>query len=118
METENNNNSLYKYCENTIKKINSELYKNIINYTDLDIKFKEKFYLYENKIEKPYCECGNNVGFIDMNKGFREFCSKKCMYNSKSISDKRKLTNIEKYGVDNPAKSKIVKEKVKKTTPV
>ena len=68
METEIINNSqYYKYCESTIKKMNIELWENIINYQCESNKFKEKFYLYENKLsEMPKCYCGNSVKFINI----------------------------------------------------
>ena len=50
-----------------------------------------------------------------MKKGYRDFCSKNCMLNSKEIKDKRKNSCMEKYGVDNPSKSQKIKDKVKKT---
>lgn len=109
------NKRLYKFSENGIKKRNLELWRAVTNQIKEEIPFKEKFFLYENKINYPKCYCGNSVKFIDMKKGFREFCSKKCMYNSKSIKEKRKETSIKKYGVDNPSKSREVKKKVKKT---
>lgn len=37
------------------------------------------------------------------------------MFNSSKIKEKRKETNINKYGVDNPSKSSIIKNKVKDT---
>jgi hypothetical protein len=45
------------------------------------------------------------------------FCSTSCRgrYNAASSLDKRKKTNLQKYGVDNPAKSETFKEKTKNT---
>jgi hypothetical protein len=114
METEMMNNSeYYKYSESGIKKRNFKLWE-IVNKYKFGNNFKEKFYLYENKINQtPICYCGNNVKFIDMNNGFREFCSKSCMYESVDMKDKKIKTNLLKYGVDNPSKLKETKEKVK-----
>jgi hypothetical protein len=113
MESENNK-ELYKYSENGIKNRNYDLWLKISN-MELNITFKEKFYLYENNKQLPICYCGNNLKFIDMANGFREFCSRNCMYNSNSMKEKRKETNIKKYGVDNPSKSNDIKEKVKES---
>jgi hypothetical protein len=44
-----------------------------------------------------------------------KFCSKKCMYLSKEINDKKKRTNLERYGVEYPSQSRNVKDKVKRT---
>lgn len=117
MNTEIINNSYYyKFSENGIKKRNLKLWESVNNYTDYNISFKEKFYLYENSLKTiPSCYCGNFVKFIDMKSGFREFCSKRCMYDNINTKKKRKESNIEKYGVDNPSKSNIIKEKVKNT---
>ena len=113
METDNK--VLYKYGSNRIKELNIDLW-NKINEILFDISFKEKFYLLENSLtELPKCECGNSVGFVDMIKGYREFCSRRCMYDSSKLKDKRKDTCIEKWGVDNPSKSNQVKKKVIET---
>jgi hypothetical protein len=111
------NSKFYKFSESGIKKRNPDLWKAINDHISIDyIKFKEKFYLYDNKIHNiPKCYCGNPVKFIDMKKGFREFCSKKCVYGSKKVKKKRKETSISRYGVDNPSKSSKVKNKVTET---
>lgn len=113
METDNK--GLYKYSSNKIKALNVDLW-NKINKILLDIPFKEKFYLFENSLEQlPKCECGNSVIFIDMMNGYRKFCSRRCVYDSSKIKNKRKDTCIEKWGVDNPSKSSQVREKVVET---
>lgn len=107
----------YGISEKRIKSENLTLWENILNWSKLDIPFKEKFYLYINNIkEVPKCKkCKNGVKFIDMSHGWRQFCSKRCMFDSKEIKEKRKKTCIEKWGVDNPSKSNKIKEKVKQT---
>lgn len=45
IDTDKSNTSYYKYGENRIKKLNFDLWKRISNLS-LDIKFKEKFYLF------------------------------------------------------------------------
>jgi hypothetical protein len=115
------NKEFYKYSENGIKIRNLKLWEDVKDYiTKLDISseltFKEEFYIYENNLTQvPKCECGGKVKFIDMNSGFREFCKKRCMLDSDKIKNKRKITSLEKWGVDNPSKSKDIKEKVKDT---
>jgi len=114
MDTENI--EFYKFSEMGIKNRNLKLWEDISNYTNENINFKEKFYLYENSlISTPICECGSKLKFIDMKNGYRQFCSKKCMFDSSKIKEKRKETNINKYGVDNPSKSSVIKNKVKDT---
>lgn len=76
--------------------------------------FKEKLYCYLKSIEVvPKCECGNSLQFISLSKGWRKFCSVKCQSNSQSTVQKRKSTNIQRWGFDNPMKSKYVKETLK-----
>lgn len=116
IETNIDNTSYYKYGEKTIKLKNQDLWKRIVNFLPkVDMKFKERFFLFENDLEPPRCECGSDLKFVDMRTGFREFCSKKCMSNSNRIKESRKKTCEIKYGVDNPSKSELIKDKVKDT---
>ena len=112
--TENINNSyLYKYSESGIKLRDINLWKKI-NEIQYDISFKEKFYLYEMKMDMvPSCYCGADLKFIDMVSGYRNFCSKKCLANSIDTKRKRKETCIERYGVDNPSKLEDIKAMVR-----
>lgn len=107
----------YGISEKRIKNENISLWENISNWSKLDIPFKEKFYLYINNIKEiPRCkECNKPVKFIDMVKGWRQFCSKRCMIDCKETKEKRKLTTLQKWGVDNPSKSNLIKEKVRET---
>lgn len=52
-ETEKNNISYYKYSEKGLKTRNYELWDLICSNFQFDISFKEKFYLYENKLNNP-----------------------------------------------------------------
>ena len=109
------NVGLYKYGSKRIKELNFNLWEKINN-IDLDISFKEKFYLFENSLtDIPKCECGNYVKFIDMMNGYREFCSRRCVYDSEKIKNQRKETCIDKYGVDNQSKVEEFRDKVVKT---
>jgi hypothetical protein len=62
--------------------------------------------------------CGNITKLISINKGYRKFCSVKCakQYQSKNsdnislMLEKRKKTNIKKYGTDHPMKTEIGKQ--------
>ena len=115
---------------------------NISNYltnrfTDSD-SFLETIYRIFNKIEeKPKCKnCGTLLQFHPRHH-FREFCSQKCVQtyedvkNKKSctrskkvandlsyykvITEKRKKTLLERYGVEYATQSDIIKERVKQT---
>ena len=69
----------------------------------------EKVYYFVNDIKEPIlCECGAHKSFIGFKTGYRSSCGRKeCFISS------RKKTCIEKWGVDNPKKSKEVLEKEK-----
>jgi len=89
-----------------------ELY-NEISSVELDITFKEKLWYWVNGISTQYtCKCGNtttfNKNWLD---GYRKYCSTKCSQLDISTNEKRKITNLERYGVDNVAKSDTVKSK-------
>jgi hypothetical protein len=67
----------------------------------------------------PKCDCGNPVKYAGRVKvginstpfgGWLEFCSTTCARSSSKIVERRKQTNIEKYGVDSWAKSAEAKE--------
>jgi hypothetical protein len=60
-----------------------------------------KIYYLVNDIQKPMlCKCGKKLKFIGFKNGFRKTCGEK-----ECFVESRKVTNIEKYGVDNPKKS-------------
>lgn len=64
---------------------------------------------------RPVCKvCGGKVK-RQRRDIFSEYCSCKCRSHSKEVIDKTKKTNLEKYGVDNAAKSSIIQEKIKNT---
>jgi hypothetical protein len=72
------------------------------------------FYQINNR---PTCiACKNPVNiFYGFSKGYGIFCGKKCSANNKALQNKRKETSKERYGTDNPNKSKLVKDKMKET---
>ena len=97
-----------------LKNVKNIEYMNYINSNIPNISDKsisEKVYYFINKIDnKLLCECGEHLSFIGFKNGYRTSCGKKECY-----VKKRKETCIEKYGVDNPKKSKEVLEKEKKS---
>ena len=75
----------------------------------LERNISEKVYYFVNNIIKPLnCVCGDHLSFIGFKNGYRVSCGKK-----KCFVEIRKATCIEKWGVDNPKKSKDVLEKQK-----
>jgi hypothetical protein len=64
----------------------------------------------------PVCvECTNSVKFINYSKGYHQFCGQKCKNSSNTVKEKRKQTNIEKYGTSSVLTSTHGKEKTRKT---
>jgi len=93
-------------------KNNSE-YLDFINHnvpeSILDRQLSEKIYYLVNNINTPQlCRCGKHLSFIGFKNGYRKSCGDRECYVSS-----RKETCIEKFGVDNPKKSKIILEKEK-----
>lgn len=82
-----------------------------------DLPMKEKMYLDLKGLEEPLkCPiCGNRLKFVSLRYGYQQYCSSKC---SNSAPEKIQLTkevNLEKFGVEVPAQSKEVQDKMKKT---
>lgn len=90
---------------NKLKENNINLYNEIINrYADAD-SIKEILYRLKNNIEiRPVCKnCGGHILFINDkgNRHWQEYCSQKCLHESKEHWDKCKETCKEKYGKEN-----------------
>ena len=101
-----------------IKYINEFNYlKN--RYNDSDSIYETLYRIKNNVNNRPVCEvCGGHVTFIQKEfdrikygQAFKHTCSKKCAANSEN----KKNTNIKKYGVDNVAKNKCIKNKIQQT---
>jgi hypothetical protein len=83
-------------------------YINKVIHTELvDESMSIKLYYFINEIKEPLnCDCGKHRAYIGFKNGFRSTCGgKKCYVK------KRKETCLDKYGVDNPKKSKEILEK-------
>ncbi len=66
--------------------------------------------------EKGKClNCGKDTKYLDINNGYRTFCSPRCSTLYEGTKEKTKKTNIEKYGIDNYSKTKEYREKYIKT---
>lgn len=94
--------SLVLYLKNRplwVEHINENIPKETIN-----LPLSEKVYYYVNDIKEVLiCDCGSNRSFMGFKNGYRTSCNKKKCYVSK-----RKKTCLERYGVDNPKKSKEI----------
>ncbi len=105
------------YIEKHIKSLYPDIYDIINTYIPSE-RFTEKLYCYINKITVPpkckTCKL-HNVKFHSLNKGYNLYCSSKCGNTDTDILEKRKKTYTAKYGVDNPFKSKTLKNKSQQT---
>jgi len=92
---------------------------------DMTPKLNDKFYSLSTKVfwvlndltDFPICPIckktyGQNINIV-LNRGYSKTCSVSC--GSKNGTIKRKNTSLIRYGVDNPMKTKEVKEKLFKT---
>lgn len=60
-------------------------------------------------------KCGKSTNFINIIKGYHEFCCKLCCNSCEDFKSRKKETLIAKYGVDNYTKTSEFKEKRKTT---
>ena len=100
--------------ESWVKNHLPNLYDYILD--KLGVTISEKIYLLYNDIGK--CKiCNGGVKFLSIERGYRDYCSKKCSNNDKELIDSKlksyKETCISKWGVDNSSKSDDIKTKIK-----
>jgi len=78
----------------------------------------KKYYdIYYKKENEGQClECHQNTNFLDLRRGYYNFCSVSCANKSSLTKNKRKITCIHKYGYESSNKSDIVKKKKEKTS--
>ena len=83
----------------------------------LELSWSEKLYWHYNGLEDfPRCPvCGNKTRFDGIKRGYREFCSLKCMNSHPNIQERKKQTTLKKYGVEHHMQSKEILEKSKRT---
>lgn len=81
-----------------------------------DITSKQYYDNYLKKDGEGICqECGKETHFNKLSKGYYTFCSTKCLNNNEAVSKLKKESYLKKYGVDNPAKAEVIKDKIKQT---
>jgi hypothetical protein len=99
-------------CNFLKNETNIEYLKFVNNNTPVELPtLPEKIcYMVNNMTELPLCTCGSLRKFIGFKLGWRVTCGKK-----ECFVESRKITNIEKWGVDNPLKNAEIREKVKST---
>lgn len=87
------------------------------HYAGKQLTFAEMIYLFYHHLEdKPTCRvCGGRTKFIGYTKGYREFCSYKCMNSCNDIQERKKQTSLKNYGTPIPMHSEEVKKKIEDT---
>ena len=87
----------------------------IDTYIENPIKWNAKLFLYKNNLkEVPKCKyCNSETKFVNITKGYRIYCSTKCLSNDVCIKNKRKETCIVKYGSNNPMENIEIANKLK-----
>lgn len=93
-----------------------ELLKELTKFLPEDANIGERVYCLDNNInERHKCYCGNQTKYLNYSLGYSERCSRKCIYGDQRVSEKRKKTNIEKYGFSSYTKTKEYLDKTKST---
>lgn len=106
-----------KYTQAWIHKEYPEFYLYLLDRYSFCNSWGEKVYCFYNHIDlHPQCPvCGKLLTFLDPQSGYRKYCSPACAHKDPIYIQNIKNACIEKYGVDNVAKSKIVQDKMKST---
>lgn len=90
------------------------LTKHLKNVHQLDTKTYYDMYL-KKPNEGKCLHCGQDVPFIKLSKGYKQYCNAVCQSNSEIVRQKTKNTCLARYGVDNPYKTDYAKEQIQKS---
>lgn len=100
------------------KKVNAEMFDEICDLTPFIIGGRESlkkriFCIVNDLSEIPKCpECGIDVKWHQTRSFFANHCSNICSANSELVKNKIKDTCTERFGTDNPSKSKQIRQKL------
>ena len=113
------NGSSSRLREGFFKKNYIDIYNLIINYTLYieNITFIQRIWHWVNiNPNEVLCKCNNKVSFNkNWLNGYKKYCSAKCSQSDILTKEKRKITTINKYGVDNISKLDSIKKKQAET---
>jgi hypothetical protein len=75
----------------------------------------EKIYLLNNT--KQVCKiCKSDTDFLSYKRGYRTYCSKSCSNSDPELNSLKNISakknSLEKWGVDNPSKSELIRNKI------
>lgn len=81
-----------------------------------NISSKEYYDKYLKQENEGKClECGKETLFKGIRNGYRDFCCCRCSTLNTKTQEKRKNTNLEKYGVESTTQLQSTKDKIKET---
>jgi hypothetical protein len=106
--------------ESFFNKNHPDILEEILSFCSINLShlsFNQKLWHWVNDFQQEYlCKCGNKTTFNkNWKDGWRKYCSAKCSATESTTKEKRKKTNLEKWGVDNVAKAEQVKNKQAET---
>lgn len=86
-------------------------------YKGKQLPFAEMLYLFYHNLDNPptCCVCGGKTKFIGYNKGYREFCSCKCMNSCQDIQERKRATSLRNFGTPIPMQSEEVRKRIMET---
>lgn len=80
------------------------------------IETKKYYDMYLKEPSDGVCSCGNMTRFKNLNTGYSKHCSLKCAHNDEKCKEKRKATNLERYGSENVLSQHcLIRQKAKET---
>jgi len=116
------NKSGWKCVPKKLENNNNELYHKIIKFLNEsnipeNIKFKQKIWHFlNNKKDVIKCEgCGGHSKFLDIRRGYQQFCSVKCSNKNLDKINKTKENNLNKWGYKTPFENPIIYDKYKQS---
>lgn len=104
-----------KYPDNFCKVISSKFEEFYKTFNDPLIKKSEQIYKWLTDKRGICLNCGRNTKFESIHKGYREFCSNKCVNESVVIKQKILDSNFKKFGCKNPSQNVEIKNKKQNT---
>lgn len=79
-----------------------------------DLPFGERLYMCLSGLDcRPSClNCGGDVAFVSMSRGYRQYCGVKCISSSDKVKQKKAETTTNRWGTPSPAKNDEVRRKM------
>lgn len=107
------NNLIHYTSPATVRKNHKELYDAVINLPYDN--FSKKLHAFYHGAPAPCPICGKPTKYVNFRLGYRKYCSNKCAMCADETTVARKLTNKTRYGVELPAQSEKIRQKMAAT---